>query len=63
MSDPPAVGPLARNRDRNRAQDRLHLATLTPAAATTLTFDGVEPVESAVPDWYCALVVFQLSRW
>lgn len=55
MSDPPAVTVLTRKPGRSRSH--LHLAPPTPAARTTLTFDGVEAVEIVAPDRYCALLL------
>jgi hypothetical protein len=53
MSDPPAVTVLTAQPGSSRSH--LHPASpLTSAAATTLTFDGVEAVEIVAPDRYCA---------
>jgi hypothetical protein len=61
MSDPPAVTVLTRKSGRARAHRGLRLASPTPVAPTSLTFDGVEAVEIVAPDRYCAMLLLRYA--
>jgi hypothetical protein len=61
MPDAPAATVLGRKAARNRAHDRLRLASPTPAAATTLLLDGVEAVEIVTPDRHSAMLLLDYA--
>jgi hypothetical protein len=57
MSDPPAVTVLTRKVGRSPVHHHPQLAPPTPAAPSSLAFDGVEAVEIVVPDRSCAMLL------